>query len=146
MDKKSYEKRVSQLKSDLKTTQDLLEAIHYATHLEGMATYAPLKRRLAENGRTHPDYPILLNENERLSLVREFFKNYESIRKTANRPLVERDFEVMTLMSDKKRLWYIAGAHMAQVIDEHFGRDSLVETIREGPKSFFERYNECRIQ
>ena len=54
---------------------------------------------------------------------------------------IERDLAVMTLMSDKKRLWYIAGAHMAQAIDEHFGRESLVETVREGPRSFFERYN-----
>ena len=43
-------------------------------------------------------------------------------------------------MSGGNRLGYVAGAHMAQEIDEGLGREALTQTVVNGPDSFFEAY------
>jgi tetratricopeptide (TPR) repeat protein len=40
-----------------------------------------------------------------------------------------------------QRALYVVGAHMARTIDESLGRDALVETVRQGPRSFVVTYN-----
>jgi hypothetical protein len=45
-------------------------------------------------------------------------------------------------MSDRNRLWYVTGAHMAEVIDKNLGKEVLIETIRLGPDDFFKSYHE----
>jgi hypothetical protein len=40
------------------------------------------------------------------------------------------------------RAYYIAGAHMARIIDNISGRDALIRTIQEGPVSFVTAYND----
>ncbi len=130
--------------SDLKTNRDLFDVLLYSTHLEGMAVYCPLKRRLFEHNLNDEDYRVLLDPNECLSRVQEFFKIYNDLRTAQVRPLVEEDFEILEVMSGpSKRLWYITGAYIAQVIDSHLGREKLVNTIVEGPKSFFTAYEEA---
>ncbi|MFX1253113.1 MAG: DUF5700 domain-containing putative Zn-dependent protease, partial [Promethearchaeota archaeon] len=129
---------------DLKTTADLLRIIKYSTHLEGLAVYAPFQRRLAENGLIHKDYAVLANESERLKRVNEFFKLFETIKGTPNRPVVETDYELLERFAGGSRLWYIAGAHMAQIIDKKYGRSILVQTIKKGSDTFFKIYEEIR--
>jgi hypothetical protein len=41
----------------------------------------------------------------------------------------------------EERAYYITGAHMAQVIDAHLGREALIGTLIRGPLSFVETYN-----
>ena len=40
------------------------------------------------------------------------------------------------------RSFYVAGAHMCGVIEVQLGRDALIQTMFDGPESFFELYNE----
>ncbi len=132
---------------DLQTTPQLLNAIYYSTHLEGMAVYTPLHRRLQENGLHHKDYPILLDTNQRKTHIREYFDLLNHLRHEPPRPLTHKDFEIFKVMSGRpKRLWYIAGAHMAQTIDGILGRKKLVQTIIEGPTSFFHLYQTINKQ
>lgn len=126
---------------ELKTTPDLLRAIQYSTHLEGMAVYAPLRRRIQENGLQHEDYPALLNPNERQDRVQQYFDLVTALAQEPNRLLTKADLKIFEIMSGmKKRLWYITGAHMAQSIDEKLGRKELVQTIVNGPETFFKAY------
>ena len=45
-------------------------------------------------------------------------------------------------MSSGDRLWYVAGAAMAAVIERNLGRDGLLEIVRQGPEAFFDTYQE----
>jgi hypothetical protein len=127
--------------SDLRNTQDLIRAIRYATHLEGMATYAPFHRRASENGLAHIDYQVLLEPRERKSRVNEFFEILNDLSRSPLRALTDEDFEIIEVMSGRnKRLWYITGAHVAEIIDKKYGRQRLVQTIVDGPESFFKAY------
>jgi hypothetical protein len=126
---------------ELDTFNDLRTAIQYSTHLEGLAVFAPLRRRLHDQVLTHEDYPALLNASERKKRVQHFFSIYKALTKSSDRPLQERDFEVFDIMSGQhQRLWYITGAHMAQTIDVILGREALLHTVSAGPSAFFEAY------
>jgi hypothetical protein len=57
-------------------------------------------------------------------------------------PLHEDDWNVLEKMSNRNRLWYVTGAHMAQLINNKLGHETLVETIRQGPDYFFKMYHE----
>ncbi|TFF86332.1 hypothetical protein EU519_01440 [Candidatus Thorarchaeota archaeon] len=128
--------------ADLQTTSDLFEAVRYATHMEGLAVYAPLERRIDFEVFSNIDYPVLLNRRVRDKRVREYFSMVEELEAAEERPLDSSDLEVIEVMSGgKTRLWYIAGAHMAMAIDENLGRESLVQTIVDGPAAFFDVYS-----
>ncbi|MFX0087860.1 MAG: DUF5700 domain-containing putative Zn-dependent protease, partial [Candidatus Hodarchaeota archaeon] len=103
---------------DLKTTSDLLRIIKYSTHLEGLAVYAPLHRRLEEGCIAHKDYQVLAKESERLRHVNEFFSIFKAIKQNPNRPIIKTDYELIERLAGDSRLWYITGAHMAETIDK----------------------------
>jgi hypothetical protein len=130
---------------ELETTDDFVRIIRYSTHLEGLGVYAPLNRRIEENGLGHEDYQFLLDSHERSSRVEKYFEIFEELNREDNRELKDSDFEIMDRMSGKgSRLWYVTGAHMCKVIDEELGRKALTNTIIDGPDSFFERYKTTR--
>ena len=88
----------------------------------------------------HVDYWILNDVRERKRVTGEFFGIIERLEEGPDRPLEEADFEVLEQMSGGERLWYVAGAHMAQEIDKGLGREALTQTVVDGPDSFFEAY------
>ncbi|MCJ7818090.1 MAG: hypothetical protein MUP60_04505, partial [Candidatus Thorarchaeota archaeon] len=59
-----------------------------------------------------------------------------------NNPLQKSDWYILTRMSDRGRLWYVTGVHMAQVIEQNLGLETLIETIRIGPDGFFKTYHD----
>ncbi|UCH57554.1 MAG: hypothetical protein JSV18_01130 [Candidatus Bathyarchaeota archaeon] len=128
---------------ELKTTRDLLRIIKHSTHLEGLAVYAPFERRRRENGFTHRDYTVLNDPGERSSVSFEFLRIVKKLENEDERPLTGEDFDVLHRMSDGDRLWYVAGAHMAQAIDRRMGREELNQTIVDGPDAFFEAYRKA---
>ncbi|TXT53846.1 MAG: hypothetical protein BAJATHORv1_110038 [Candidatus Thorarchaeota archaeon] len=131
--------------ADLKKTSDLLSAVRYATHLEGLAVYAPMAIRLEQKGLSHEDYQALIDSKVRKERVNEYFKTYRDLKDTPIRELTSDDMEILEVMSGRnKRLWYITGAHMAESIDKKLGRNQLVQTIVDGPESFFQAYSEIK--
>ncbi len=127
---------------EVKTIADLLEVIRYATHLEGLAVHAPLERRIESGVLGNTDYRVLLDTSLREQRVAEYSATVKNLEQEGQRPLVSNDMEVLEDMSGRnRRLWYIAGAHMAMRIDEKLGRRALVQTIVDGPDAFFELYN-----
>ena len=130
--------------SDLQTNRDLFDVVLYSTQLEGLAVYCPLKRRLSEHDLNDEDYRVLLNPNELHSKVQEFFGIYNDLRTAPIRPFAIDDYKILEEMSGRStRLWYITGAHIAQVIDSCLGRTELVNTIIEGSRSFFTAYEKA---
>jgi hypothetical protein len=124
----------------LRTSSDLIRAIKYSTHLEGLAVYSSYERRTIEEGLGHVDYWILNDTRERKRVTGEFSGVLAGLEEGPDRPLEEADFEALERMGGGNRLWYVAGAHMAQHIDERLGREALTQTVVDGPDSFFEAY------
>jgi len=125
--------------SGLRTTEDLLGAVMYSTHLEGLAVYATYGRRRREAGLNHLDYRLYENKGKRYRVIEEYFNILDELRCEAMRNLRDDDFGLIERLSSE-RLWYVAGLHMAKTIDERLGREKLNETMRQGPASFFEAY------
>ena len=129
--------------SDLKTTMDLRHAVMYSTHLEGLAVYAPYERRRREDGLNHVDYRLYGDRKERDKIIEEYFNIWDDLRNIPERSFRENDFGLIERLSGE-RLWYVAGLHMAKTIDERLGRETLTETMKSGPGSFFEAYESAR--
>ncbi len=129
--------------SDIKTTNDLLWLVHYATHLEGMGVYTPLRRRLRDGCISHEDYQVLKNPEETETRLKRYFDYLEKLKAEESRPLTDSDFDIIEEMSGKnQRLWYIAGAYMAEAIDTKSSRQALTDTISKGHDYFFRLYSE----
>jgi hypothetical protein len=127
----------------LRTMTDLLEAVELLTHLEGMGVVSPFKLRMKEHGLFDDDYKVLLNENERRARVQEYFTSLSRLKKDPNRKLCKDDYQILDHFSaGPKRLWYIAGGHMALKIEELYGTATLQKIVKKGHAMFFRTYEE----
>ncbi|MHA1909757.1 MAG: DUF5700 domain-containing putative Zn-dependent protease [Candidatus Thorarchaeota archaeon] len=131
--------------SDLKRLSNLKAAIRYSTHLEGLAVYAPLARRLESGCIAHEDYSALTDQKTAEQRIDEYFMLVRELENEKDRVITVSDFKIFEPMSAVgKRLWYVSGAHMAKRIDEEIGRDALIETVKLGSDRFFALYDtEC---
>ncbi len=125
--------------SGLKTTMDMLRAVTYSTHLEGLAVYAAYEKRRREGGLNHLDYRLYRDQGMRERVIEEYFRILGVLRGTRLRALREEDWGLIERLSGE-RLWYVAGLHMAKTVDERLGRVGLNDTMYSGPGSFFEAY------
>ena len=120
----------------------LFDVVKYCTHMEGLAVYCTLEPRRAAKALNNRDYQLFLDEKARSKRVSGYFDILTDIEVRGGASLQEDDWNVLERMSDRNRLWYVTGAHMAQIIDKKLGHDTLLETIRMGPDYFFKMYHE----
>jgi hypothetical protein len=131
--------------ASLRTMSDLLNAVKLLTHLEGMGVISPLKQRMKEHGLFDDDYKVLLNKNERRARAQEYFTSLSKLEKEPNRKLRKVDFRILENFSARpKRLWYIAGGHMALKIEERYGTATLQNIVKKGHAMFFRTYGQIR--
>ncbi|MCW4051489.1 MAG: hypothetical protein NWE89_17345 [Candidatus Bathyarchaeota archaeon] len=126
---------------DLETTEDLSRIVRYSTHLEGFAVYSSLNRRRRENGYTHRDYITLNDPDKMIQLSTQFFEILDKLENEPCRALVDDDWDILEVLSDGERLWYVVGAWMAESIDRVLGREALNSTMVQGPEAFFKAYH-----
>ena len=88
------------------------------------------------------DYQLFLDERARKKRVSEYFDILAALEIRRDAPLQEDDWNILRRMSGRSRLWYVTGAHMAQLVEKKLGHEALVETIRQGPEYFFKMYHE----
>jgi hypothetical protein len=110
--------------------------------MEGLAVYSTLEPRRAANALNNRDYRLFLDEKARKRRVSEYFDLLTDLEVRSDAPLQEDDWNIIERMTDRNRLWYIAGAHMAHLIEKKLGHETLVESIRLGPEYFFKMYHE----
>ena len=113
---------------------------------EGMATYVGYKA-LDEFPKFDPDpkrddyrfFNDLKIRNRLIERLNDILKKIPLLvdTKVGQKELQDSLWQVGT--SD--RAFYVVGCYMAMIIDEKLGRDVLVETISNGPKSFLYTYN-----
>lgn len=127
----------------IKTMRELLDAVKFLTHLEGMGVISALRLRISQGGTLDSDYKTLFDDAERAARVDQYFKIFGWLESNLDKELEEHDFQVFEEMSRKeKRLWYITGCHMAQEIEKHYGTETLGELVKQGSKEFFKEYFE----
>jgi hypothetical protein len=121
----------------LETRADLAHLIAHLTHLEGTGTYAPYElRRLGGALGTDRDYLILEDPNLLRPAVAEYRQIAARYATNPDQPLADEDWRAIETMSSAKRLWYVTGAHLARLIDEHCGRQRLTELLGAPPEQF----------
>lgn len=120
----------------------LSDVVKYCTHMEGLAVYSTLEPRKSANVLNNRDYQLFLDEKARKKRVSEYFDILTNLEVRGDAPLQEEDWHVLGRMSNRNRLWYVTGAHMAQLIDDKLGHETLIDTIRMGPDYFFKLYHE----
>ena len=131
--------------SELERLSDLRNAVRYSTHLEGLAVYAPLRKRVEAGCIVHEDYSALMDEEIAEQRRMQYLDLVTELERMSDRTITNDDFEIFEPMSAKgKRLWYVTGAYMAKMIDERLGRKVLIDTVGQGPRSFFDLYNSVR--
>ncbi|MDR0437567.1 MAG: hypothetical protein LBH22_04605 [Bacteroidales bacterium] len=126
---------------DITNYGEMAQLIEYLTHLEGMATYAPLEIRKHENAINVDDDYVALQDSVRMKEhEKEFFDIYFHFKNNPDSILTEEDWYKIYTLSDGKRLWYIVGANIAQTIDQKLGREKLTGLIPESSENFITTY------
>lgn len=125
---------------DFKTYSDVSSFIELFTHLEGMATYSPLRLRMVEDQmNSDEDYVALQDSVLMNQLEKEFFDIYYHFNDSPEKVFRDNDWEIIFRLS-QKRYFYRIGAMMAKIIDDKLGRKTLVDLINEPPIEFFNTY------
>jgi len=126
---------------DITNYKEITQLIEYFTHLEGMGTFAPLDIRKKENAMNiDKDYIALQDSGLMKEYEKEFFDIYFHFKNNPDSLITEEDWDKLSILSDKKRLWYRIGASMAQTIDNNLGREKLVSLIPEPSENFINTY------
>ena len=71
---------------------------------------------------------------------KEYLEIYNYFKNNPKQQLTEKDWEKLSVLSNKKRLWYRVGALMAKSIDKKLGREKLVQLISEPSGNFINIY------
>ncbi len=126
---------------DITNYKEMTHLIEYATHLEGMGTFAPLDIRKKENAMNiDKDYIALQDSVLMKAFEKEFFDIYFHFKNNPSGVITEKDWDKISILSDEKRLWYRVGARMAQTINKNLGREKLVNLISEPSENFINTY------
>lgn len=126
---------------NLNTTSGLLDVVKLLTHLEGMGVVSSFEKRMKEGGLLDNDYKVLLDDNERNARVRDYFTLLSRLENAPDRKLRKKDCPALDDFSARpKRLWYIAGGHMALKIEEEYGTATLRRIVMKGHEAFFKTY------
>jgi len=107
-------------------------------HNEGICTHVAYRARDIFPAPDEKDFQYLDDQK----IVAEHFEKVETIlSKISEIPEDEMD-KLVWDVGVIGRSFYVVGAHMCGVIEERLGREALIQTMFDGPESFFLLYNE----
>lgn len=104
---------------------------------EGLATYVGYKALPMFPAPDEKDYQLLESEEEVSKRIKEINYLFEKAGTMSNKKLKQLAWR----KGVNGRAYYIAGAHMAQVVENGLGRKMLIQTINQGPISYVKVYN-----
>jgi hypothetical protein len=120
--------------ADIAAMRELFEFVRYATFIEGFAVHAAREARTAANALANDDdYRALSNADTLEKVLARYQDHLLFLQSQWDRPLVEEHWQLVEEMSSVERLWYVAGAHMADSIEKTCGRVTLLEVAFAGP-------------
>jgi hypothetical protein len=104
---------------------------------EGLSTYVGYKALPIFPAPGEKDYHLLESPTEVTRLLNELNVLFDAVGTVSSEELRRAHWKT----GIDGRAYYIVGAHMAGVIEDALGREALLQTITQGPRSFIERYN-----
>ncbi|MBN4074574.1 MAG: hypothetical protein COA82_04005 [Alkaliphilus sp.] len=126
---------------DISNYKEMTQLIEYFTHLEGMGTFTALDIRKKERAiNDDKDYVVLQDSNLMKEYEKEFLDIYFHFKNNPDKLLNQEDWNILSVLSNTKRLWYTVGAMMAETIDKNLGRDKLVGIISKTSQNFVDVY------
>jgi hypothetical protein len=105
--------------------------------MEGLANYVSYKAQDYFPNHEFDDYLMLEDDGEvknHIEKINEMFSESDDLSMSE---VKQMSWEVGV----EERGYYVVGAYMAKMIDEKYGRDSLISTISNGPRKFITTYN-----
>lgn len=115
------------LKDEMSTRQ-LLAHILWQLHNEGMATYVAYKAQHLFPKDNDEDYAMLENPSE----VSRLLGNVKKLIRDASTELPTDVKEGVIQVGISERAFYVAGAHMASIIEDKAGKNALIESVTKG--------------
>lgn len=115
--------------------RELVDHLAWRTQNEGMATWVAYQARTP--GTPIEDYTML---DQPESVARALADLESLLRACATDTDLKRLRADIWQKGTRERALYVAGAHMARIVESRLGRERLVATIVDGPRSFFESY------
>lgn len=120
--------------SECKNRQELAQNIAWQIQNEGMATYVA-----SYVWKTNPQ--VHIHDYELLSDLSSIGEAFSNLRELLN---MLRTGDVLSIRKSiwdigvEERVFYVTGAHIAQVIEEKLGKPRLIQTVLHGPQDFIE--------
>jgi hypothetical protein len=105
--------------------------------MEGLANYVSYKAQDYFPNHEFDDYLMLEDDGEvknHIEKINEMFSESDDLSMSE---VKQSSWEIGV----EERSYYVVGAYMAKMIDEKYGRDSLISTISNGPRKFITTYN-----
>jgi hypothetical protein len=128
--------------ADIDSVRELYDFARYATFLEGLAVYSAMDaRRDAGALGSDIDYLVLVDKVKLDRILTTYENRLSYLLSEVGRPLLDEHWQVIEEMSSGERLWYVAGAAMAAIIEENSSRSDLLNLVVLGPAAFFDAYD-----
>ncbi len=131
--------------SAVKTKDDLKKIIMRITMDEGLATLVPYKKRIALNALTDYDYSILSDDSLLSKKVKQFKIIMQMLNKNSNSIVTDKLLGEALGQCSGDRLFYIVGCYMGLKIEQKYGKNKLIELIKQSPEKFFEIIEEIYL-
>ncbi len=124
--------------NDPKDSETFMRFCYAYLQSEGMATYVGYKAlELFPSNYRHEDYDLLEDD----SRVRKALGQIEILLEDAKTLAIDSLESEAWNMGVSERAFYIAGAYIASVIEEHHGTEYLAELVSKGSLQFAKEYN-----
>ena len=121
---------------ECKNKDELIQNIIWQIQNEGMATYiASHIWKLYPNVYIY-DYELLSDPSRIIIAFNELRELFDKFQNDDIASIKKAIWDIGIV----KRIFYVTGAYIAQIIEEKFGRERLIQTILNGPKDFIDIY------
>ena len=125
-----------------KTVKDLKAVVLSMTMNEGLATLTPYHKRIEMNEITDKDYVALLDTTVLNKKINQFNELVKYLDANSSKEITNDILGNVLGQCSGDRLFYVVGCYMGLKIESKFGKDKIVELVKEKPDLFFETYRQ----
>ena len=123
-----------------KTVKDLKAIVLSMTMNEGLATLTPYQKRIETNEISDNDYKTLLDSSALKIKINQFQEVLKYLDENSNKEITNEILGNILGQCSGDRLFYIVGCNIGLKIEEKYGKQKIIDLIKEPPEQFFETY------
>lgn len=121
-----------------RTVKDLKTIVLSMTMNEGLATLTPYNKRIKTNEIS--DYDVLLDSTQLNTKINQFKSVLKYLDDNIDKEITNDILGNVLGQCSGDRLFYIVGCNMGLKIEKKYGKDKIVELVKETPELFFDTY------